>query len=191
MILEEFSMVKEKLDNRPNYTCPVCFRTRKDNGKWCLYCGCPHEFESEQHRQQWEEEHKIENYPPGVIICGNCGKRAFLGALGLCNLCYAKIHNRSYRRKYPGKVRDSRLKYEFGITKKEYDSMLVRQGGGCGICGRTKQKSGRALAVDHDHNTGEIRGILCGNCNLMLGYAQDSTEILQRAIDYLTGVEEE
>lgn len=67
--------------------------------------------------------------------------------------------------------------------------MLVGQGGVCAICRQPEQmrKNGqiRALSVDHDHETGTVRGLLCGHCNSILGLAKDSVDRLSRAIDYL------
>jgi hypothetical protein len=61
--------------------------------------------------------------------------------------------------------------------------MVIAQGGGCAICHR--RSNGRALDVDHDHANGAIRGLLCVNCNMILGYAHDDTDLLLGAIKYL------
>lgn len=62
-----------------------------------------------------------------------------------------------------------------------YEHVLMMQGGGCHICG-----SDHKLVVDHDHSTGETRGILCNDCNLMIGYAKDNLTTLQNGIEYLS-----
>lgn len=72
---------------------------------------------------------------------------------------------------------------EYGLTHDEYLALLEAQGGACAICGDNGQQ--RALAVDHDHVTSAIRGLLCDRCNPMLGYARDSIAILEAAIEYL------
>lgn len=61
--------------------------------------------------------------------------------------------------------RNSHLLRTFGITLEEYNDLLERQGGGCALCSKTPEQEGKALAVDHDHKSGEIRGILCSYCN--------------------------
>lgn len=79
------------------------------------------------------------------------------------------------------------LSYRHGITADDYDTMLVNQGGVCAICG-TDQPGGRRserFHVDHDHETGEVRGLLCNECNQGLGKFQDSVEMLRAAIQYL------
>lgn len=78
------------------------------------------------------------------------------------------------------------LKMKYGITLAQYESMAAAQCGVCAICGNAEE-DGRALAVDHDHATGEIRGLLCGGCNLGLGNMGDSPDRLRAAIEYLGG----
>jgi hypothetical protein len=75
---------------------------------------------------------------------------------------------------------------EYGITAEEYAKILDAQGGKCYLCQRATGARKR-LSVDHDHKTGEVRGILCGPCNRdVLGHARDSIEFFERCIEYLT-----
>lgn len=72
----------------------------------------------------------------------------------------------------------------YGITGEQYEAILAAQGGVCFIC--EKPPRSKRLAVDHDHETGKVRGILCRRCNhRLLGSAHDATHILRRAILYL------
>jgi hypothetical protein len=75
------------------------------------------------------------------------------------------------------------LKYNFGITLEEYDALFDSQDGKCAIC--LLPPSGRQLAVDHDHKTGKIRGLLCTKCNVALGLLNDDIGRLFLAIEYL------
>ncbi len=75
------------------------------------------------------------------------------------------------------------LKKKFGIGAEEYDKMLLSQNGVCKICKKTN--SDRGLAVDHDHKTGKVRGLLCTKCNTGLGQFEDSAEMLELAAQYL------
>jgi hypothetical protein len=84
----------------------------------------------------------------------------------------------------PEARRAARLKRRFGVTTAWYNEQLVAQNGGCAICGQPCQ-TGRVLAVDHNHATGAVRGLLCANHNLLLGKASDSIEVLERCIAYL------
>jgi len=68
----------------------------------------------------------------------------------------------------------------------EYNALLEIQGGVCAICGSDDPKTGgRSFAVDHDHVTGKVRGLLCSPCNRALGGFNDDPVRLQRAVDYL------
>ena len=73
---------------------------------------------------------------------------------------------------------------KYDITADEYDEMLGCQDGGCKICGKSFERV--KLAVDHDHNTGKVRGILCENCNRGLGMFKDDPELLKSAVQYLS-----
>ena len=85
--------------------------------------------------------------------------------------------------------RAGNLRREFGITLEQYDALLKAQGGRCAICGGDQTRATRGtthhLCVDHDHRTGEVRGLLCVPCNAMLGNAQESSVILDIARAYL------
>jgi hypothetical protein len=78
----------------------------------------------------------------------------------------------------------------YGITIEQYDEMLARQDGVCAICRgeetRTMAGTVLALCVDHDHETGRVRGLLCHPCNMLLGFARDDEERLQAAVRYLS-----
>jgi Recombination endonuclease VII len=71
-------------------------------------------------------------------------------------------------------------------TLDEYNESLAEQNDCCAICQRHKDIFKSRLAVDHDHYTNEIRGLLCRRCNLLLGFCADSIGILENAIKYLS-----
>jgi hypothetical protein len=74
----------------------------------------------------------------------------------------------------------------YGLTPESYEGLLQSQGGVCAICGLTGQTwAERNLHVDHDHVTLEVRGLLCGRCNVGLGFFSDNVEMLKKAISYL------
>jgi hypothetical protein len=79
-------------------------------------------------------------------------------------------------------------KYLYNLTEEVYNSMLFNQNGLCKICGtpHIETRIGR-LRLDHNHDTGEIRGLLCHNCNLGLGLFKDDKQSLLKAIKYLNG----
>lgn len=73
---------------------------------------------------------------------------------------------------------------KYGLSIEQYEAMYKAQNGVCAICGRLNV-AGRRLAVDHDHKTGQVRGLLCSGCNTGLGKFQDRIEILKAMIAYL------
>ncbi len=83
--------------------------------------------------------------------------------------------------------RRARLKDVYGLTLAEYDALLELQGNGCAICGKTPEENGQRLAVDHDHETGEVRGLLCRACNSGIGFLCDNPNLCYRAAQYLSG----
>lgn len=83
-------------------------------------------------------------------------------------------------------VRQNYLKTKYGITLEEYEQMLRNQAGCCGICGTHKSQKERKLAIDHDHTTNEIRGLLCTECNTSLGKLGDNVEGILKALRYLS-----
>jgi len=116
--------------------------------------------------------HKRSNRPCGVrSICKECYK------------VYPKIlkQKENYMREY-----DLRKAYNIGV--KEYNEMLDAQQGECAICHRhhtTLNGRKKFLCVDHNHDTKEIRGLLCDKCNRGIGLFNDNKYLLQRAINYL------
>lgn len=92
-----------------------------------------------------------------------------------------------WRKKNPDKQHATEIKRHYGLSLEDYNALLVKQDMKCALCDvqhDTTKKRGR-LYVDHDHSTGKVRALLCHNHNVMLGHAQDSIEMLQKAIDYL------
>lgn len=106
---------------------------------------------------------------------------------GFCRRC-VKAYTREWQARNPEQVRvyarTVALK-KYGLSRADYDEMLLRQRNECAICGGGTGGGRRALAVDHDHETGAVRGLLCGRCNTALGSFGDSEEILLRAVKYL------
>jgi len=83
-------------------------------------------------------------------------------------------------------ARNSKLKKAYGITLKEYNKMLAKQDECCAIC-KTDIPNGKGntFHVDHCHETGKVRGLLCSNCNTSLGGFKDNPTLLTKAIKYL------
>lgn len=95
--------------------------------------------------------------------------------------------SKQYRIDHPTAKRSQDLYSKYKLTLEEYDALLKEQDGKCAICGLKSEDNGRygVLYVDHNHQTGKIRGLLCENCNLGLGIFKDNIDTLNNAIKYL------
>ena len=80
---------------------------------------------------------------------------------------------------------DAIVRRKYGISLDQYADLIEKQGGGCAICGRNKEPDGRRLSIDHDHETGLTRGVLCYACNKALGLFYDKKDLLLNAHTYL------
>lgn len=116
---------------------------------------------------------------------------------------YYKNHKEEYKERYQKnkeKIRNyyktagktnhkyAKIKYKYGITREEYLKLYNDQSGKCAICGKEIEVLGNETHIDHDHDTNIIRGLLCQNCNLGLGYFFDSKEILNKAAEYVDDI---
>lgn len=122
--------------------------------------------------------------------CGQCGVTGKYYAKGKCNSCYTKHRldiDPEAKARYKRNGRSKNLQTNYGITLEDYDRMYESQGGRCAICEDTDLGSTKFghFAVDHDHRTGQVRGLLCSNCNLGLGHFHDDPTKVVAALVYL------
>ena len=94
---------------------------------------------------------------------------------------WEKIH----RQKNPGVYKDRDLKKLYGIGLTEWLAIFEKQGKKCAICRKSEPNTQKGWQTDHDHETEQVRGIVCGQCNSILGYSGDNPEILLQAAAYL------
>ena len=89
------------------------------------------------------------------------------------------------------KIREYKLKLYYGITLKEYENLLKKQDELCAICKEEERTiDGRTglikrLAVDHNHKSGKVRGLLCNRCNRVIGYLGESNDLIEKIEKYL------
>ncbi len=107
---------------------------------------------------------------------------------GTCRKCqYARAKGKGYATygvKTSRQQRNAEMKYRYGITRKEHDTLHREQKGCCKICG-VHENDSSTLHIDHCHSTGKVRGLLCRRCNMGLGHFKDSVSNLMNAIKYL------
>lgn len=137
---------------------------------------------------------------PNVIkeyTCEQCGAKYPLsrapkaGTPVLCAECRRLIYRARARKakyhtrpEYKAKAREWRLQDAYGLTPEDFERMCETQGGVCAICKQPPEK-GKLLVVDHDHQSGAVRGILCNKCNRAIGTLNDDTNVIRSAISYL------
>jgi hypothetical protein len=109
------------------------------------------------------------------------------GKRSSCKNC-DKLKSHLWRKADPHKTREcwraSKLKKKYNITNQQYEDMKIEQNDCCAIC-NVVLGFGHLSAIDHCHKTGKVRGLLCRNCNLLLGNAKDNIDILKSAQIYL------
>jgi Recombination endonuclease VII len=143
----------------------------------------------------------------GVQICNKChrelplsqfspNRSMRLGVRRECKKCCSEQAMAWLDKNYE-KAWDTRLRRNFGITLDQYRAILAGQGGVCAICGeppsiigyRPSRRQGRPcrpmLVVDHDHETGKVRGLLCIPCNRGIGFLKDDAATVRAALKYL------
>ena len=144
---------------------------KKKEGRTCIKCG-----ETKDIEEFYKSRRNKDNY--AIRYTTECKK------------CALKNRREHYAENKDRILASHRFR-SYGLTKEEYDEMLDDQGGTCAICRREEwtrasiTKKTRALAVDHCHVTGNVRGLLCRACNLALGYFEDNIESMEKAILYL------
>ena len=157
---------------------------------WCSECYSVYRHEHEEHyRQLLKARHDVGYYQQAYSEsrskrCPECGRtksvREFYqrkassdGFATYCRPCEIQ------------KVGCSRRGRKYGIAPNEYDRLLLQQDGRCAICKRLPYTK-KGLVVDHCHETGTIRGILCSRCNSALGLLDDNPLLLEQALKHLS-----
>jgi len=109
--------------------------------------------------------------------------KASCGHQSRCQRCKTNI-TREWRKKNPDKNKAQRHRQRlkrYGLTEGDFDRMVEKSGGRCEICGAQEE-----LHIDHNHQTGRVRGLICQNCNIAIGKSHERIPILQNMIHYLT-----
>lgn len=153
----------------------------KETRKRCPKCGVTKDY---------SEYHKSRNNSRGIQSrCKACQKAELVARKKKNPERYAKL-SRDWKAKNRDKVNKAsrwyKIKAAYGLTEQEYDDLLAKQGHRCAICETLEPKGKGIWHIDHCHETGKVRAILCHHCNVGLGHFQDSISLLQKAVDYVT-----
>jgi hypothetical protein len=148
-------------------------RARRIANGLCSYCGSEREDKELQLCNGCRNKKRntdADNMSRG--LCRNCGGKREDLTVQHCDKC------REAQRK-------TQLKKLYGITVEDYDRMLEEQNGVCWICAKAETTNGGTLHIDHDTQSGKVRGLLCGKCNRAIGLLNHSPELLERAVQYM------
>lgn len=173
----------------------IATRTRKDraeiSGKPAVYA----KFHDRKNRSAVvDSEHRrcycCKNVKPVDSFSPHVRNKS--GRSGICRECN-KLKSQKWRDKNRQLLRDrmfaAHLRSKFGISVDKYNTVLNLQNGTCAICRKpeVEKRKGtvKRLAVDHDHRTGKVRGLLCQHCNTALGSFDENPNLLRAAIKYL------
>ena len=111
-------------------------------------------------------------------------KRQPGGRANNCKPCTSTLGAKDYQKNKRART-SAGLFRKYGITLDDYDRMADEQDHACALCLEPELVEDRRLAIDHDHETGRIRGLLCFKCNTALGRVADTESALKRLSDYL------
>lgn len=90
------------------------------------------------------------------------------------------------REDYIKKDRKRHLKVKYGVTQEWYEQQLEKQNGRCAVCGTEDPGKGlKHFHIDHNHATGEVRGLLCHSCNTGIGLFKEDINLIEKAIEYV------
>jgi len=141
--------------------------------------------------KQWRDDCKAQGLctickkpaRPGKVTCADCAAKSKI---------YQASHReekKEYHKNYYSIHRDEialkTITDVYRITAEEYIALFIKQDRKCAICGKDQSELKRRLCVDHDHETGRVRGLLCHECNLGLGRFQDNAFLLLQAANYM------
>lgn len=189
-------------------TCRLCKVEYVKTGKNQKFCSTDCQTKSRPKRvydkrkhHEWYLKNRIKQKEKGILVdpnckvCNNVFKRnSNFRNKKYCSVKCAKIQYRKYRelRKIDPccieKKFYSRILKVYGLSKIDYDKMLANQNGACAVCLRHPLKIGsgkKILNIDHNHNTGKVRGLLCLQCNRVIGMFSDDADRFMRASNYL------
>ena len=139
----------------------------------CSSCGLEKQLEEHFYKQAKTRSHRSGGY------------------LNQCKFCILQKNRKAQAKpKNKQKIWENKLQYRYGITKQDYERLLIAQKKCCAICGTTepssKIKKHKYFSVDHCHKTGHVRGLLCAACNSAIGLLGDCPIIVSKASAYLS-----
>jgi hypothetical protein len=153
-----------------------------DNTKQCTCCKQVKKYSEYYSNKQTKD--KLASF------CKKCSYKAFRKSLMKVYYQEDKVNRRKevqkkYREENKEKIKMKVRESRYSLLNDEYTKILISQNYSCFICHKHQDECQYGLDVDHNHSTGKVRGLLCGNCNKSLGLFKDNINYLKNAIKYL------
>lgn len=145
--------------------------TPSETQKICKKCGGPGPFHRDKRRGGFRSECKA---------CTTKANQAWAAA----NPERMKKLRKDWATANPERIRMRQIRQAYGITEEEYDALLERQSYVCAICHDPLERLSSRTHVDHCHQTGQVRGLLCRTCNIGIGHLRESPKLLRQAALY-------
>ena len=160
--------------------CPICQQSRSYKSRQGLLKGlkkpcraCTNSIKQGGSGLSYDEA--------GIRLCRNCSVSMTKGTYYEYNKTICKSCSHTVTAEY---IRSTYKFKKYSIDQEQYNELLVKQGDACAIC-KTSFDDNTTTRIDHDHITGEVRGLLCHYCNVGLGHFKDNIEFLTESIKYL------
>jgi len=170
--LRKYEMLRKRARERgaePQISTLEARKNRENGVKYCPLCK-----ETKDLKEFYTSKNSNFGFSSHCIICSNKFSRN-----------RPKKEKQEYYMKNKESILNAHLKARFKITLEIYNALLEKQNGRCAICGKTAEENGKRLAVDHSHDSGEVRELLCGTCNAAIGFLKEDPEIARKASIYL------
>lgn len=177
-----------------------------------LRCASKDGYQHKCRNCQLDYQHKRFNQTPRRIVkdgfqyCPTCRQELPFNLFGsnvsrsnflnmYCKKCTNTQNKQQYYKKNTEDIRAKYIQLTYNLSWEDYVNMFANQDGKCAICNTdiflAANDRNKTAHIDHAHENGKIRGLLCGNCNVSLGGFNDDVKIMQNAIDYINSTSEE
>jgi hypothetical protein len=195
--LANFNVHRTNLDGR-QCRCRTCL-SRPPKTYRCGFCHVSFSRSSRGGPNPAQRKHLCDSCEPLYKWCATCDEillhSAFSNSVGRrdgkvsrCKRCQSRKTATDKTKQYQLLTLDQRkqrLISKYGMTVADWNAMFIEQDGRCAVCGRKHEDSPHGLVVDHCHDSGGIRALLCGLCNTAIGSMRDDATLLRVAADYL------
>ena len=173
-----------------SHTCSSRSRSKNFPSYTCKNSNCGKEFQIFNCVQLWRKKYCSRNCK--ITCTSNASTHAAIGECNVtCKICNTPFKGQKTAKFCPTCVPDKQfysIAIRYNISKLQYEDFIKKQNNRCAICNRTPGDKGCSLlCVDHDHNTSKVRGLLCMNCNSILGILEMRPEFFEKAKIYLKG----